>query len=172
VTSGRVSRRDHRAGRRGTDEPPDEAPDGTRQEGPPQVAHRSLWRNRDFILLWSGQAVSTIGTRITGVAYPLLVLAETHSPAKAGIVGFAQTLPYMLFYLPAGALVDRWDRKRTMIVADGGRTLALGSLAIALALDDFTFAQVVIVAFVEGTLFVFFSLSESAALPQVVPRSS
>jgi MFS family permease len=104
------------------------------------------------------------------VAYPLLVLAETHSPAKAGIVGFAQTLPYMLFYLPAGALVDRWDRKRTMIVADAGRTLALGSLAIALALDAFTFAQVVAVAFVEGTLFVFFSLSESAALPQVVAK--
>jgi MFS family permease len=118
--------------------------------------------------LWSGQVVSTIGTRVTGVAYPLLVLAETHSPAKAGIVGFAQTLPYMLFYLPAGALVDRWDRKRTMIVADGGRALALASLAIALALDAFTFAQVVVVAFVEGSLFVFFSLSESAALPQVV----
>src|SRR5256885_16269041 len=57
-----------------------------------------------------------------------------------------------------------------MIVADGGRTLALGSLAMALALDEFTFAQVVVVAFVEGTLFVFFSLSESAALPQIVPK--
>ena len=121
-------------------------------------------------MLWSGQVVSTIGTRVTGVAYPLLVLAETGSPAKAGVVGFAQTLPYILFYLPAGALVDRWDRKRTMIVADGGRTLALGSLAIALALDEFTLAQVVAVAFVEGTLFVFFSLSESAALPQIVPK--
>jgi MFS family permease len=62
-------------------------------------------------VLWSGQVVSTIGTRVTGVAYPLLVLAETRSPAKAGVVGFAQTLPYILFYLPAGALVDRWDRK-------------------------------------------------------------
>ena len=137
---------------------------------PSRRPKRSLWRNRDFILLWSGQVVSTIGTRVTGVAYPLLVLAETHSPARAGIVGFAQTLPYMLFYLPAGALVDRWDRKRTMIAADAGRTLALGSLAIALALGRFTFAQVVIVAFVEGTLFVFFSLSESAALPQVVAK--
>src|SRR5205814_9194653 len=48
--------------------------------------------------------------------------------------------------------------------------LALGSLAVALALGEFTFAQVVVVAFVEGTLFVFFSLSESAALPQVVAR--
>jgi MFS family permease len=48
----------------------------------------------------------------------------------------------MLFYLPAGALVDRWDRKRTMIVADVVRTIALASLAVALALHDFTFAQV------------------------------
>jgi MFS family permease len=150
--------------------PSGQSPHGLLRASPSRRPSRSLWRNRDFILLWSGQVVSTIGTRITGVAYPLLVLAETQSPAKAGVVGFAQTLPYMLFYLPAGALVDRWDRKRTMIVADGGRTLALGSLAIALALGEFTFAQVVIVAFVEGTLFVFFSLSESAALPQVVAK--
>jgi MFS family permease len=136
----------------------------------PSQRRTSLWRNRDFILLWSGQVVSTIGTRVTSVAYPLLVLAETHSPAKAGLVGFAQTLPYMLFYLPAGALVDRWNRKRVMLVADAGRALALGSLALALAVDRLTLVQIVVVAFVEGSLFVFFSLSESAALPQVVPK--
>ena len=98
------------------------------------------------------------------------MLATTHSPAKAGIVGFSQTLPYMLFYLPAGALVDRWDRKRVMLVADAFRACALGSLAVALAVHHATFAQIIAVAFVEGTGFVFFSLSESAALPQVVPR--
>lgn len=114
--------------------------------------------------------MSTIGTRITGIAFPLLVLAQTGSPAKAGIVGFAQTLPYMLFYLPAGALVDRWNRKRVMLAADAVRALALGSLAVALAADASTFAQILVVAFVEGTGFVFFSLSETAALPQVVPR--
>jgi len=136
----------------------------------PGQGRSPLWRNRDFILLWSGQVVSTIGTRVTSVAYPLLVLAQTHSPAKAGLVGFAQSLPYMLFYLPAGALVDRWNRKRVMLVADAGRALALGSLALALALDELTLAQIIVVAFVEGSLFVFFSLSESAALPQIVPK--
>src|ERR671937_1825836 len=100
----------------------------------------ALWRNRDFILLWCGQVVSTVGTRVTNIAFPLLVLAETHSPARAGIVGFTQTLPYMLFYLPAGGLVDRWDRKRVMLVADAGRALALGSLAVALAAHASTFA--------------------------------
>src|SRR5437588_9667230 len=129
------------------------------QTASPSRRLRPLWRNRDFILLWSGQVVSTVGTRVTGVAFPLLVLAQTHSPAKAGLVGFAQTLPYMLFYLPTGALVDRWNRKHVMLVADAGRALALGSLGLALALHTFLLAQIIAVAFVEGTLFVFFSLS-------------
>jgi MFS family permease len=129
-----------------------------------------LRRNRDFILLWSGQVVSTIGTRVSSLAYPLLVLELTHSPAKAGLVGFAQTLPFLLFYLPAGALVDRWNRKRVMLVADAGRAVALGSIVLALALDVLTIAQIAVVAFVEGSLFVFFQLSEGAALPHVVPR--
>lgn len=129
-----------------------------------------LWRNRDFMLLWSGQVVSTIGTRISSLAYPLLVLSLTHSPAKAGLVGFAQTIPFLLFYLPAGALVDRWNRKRVMLVADAARALALGSIALALALDRLTLVQITVVAFLEGSLFVFFQLSESAALPHVVPR--
>lgn len=120
--------------------------------------------------MWTGQVVSTLGTRVSSVAYPLLVLTLTHSPAKAGIVGFAQTLPYMLFYLPAGALVDRWNRKRIMLAADAGRAVALGSIAIVLALGSLPFAQIVGAAFVEGTLFVFFRLSESAALPQLVPK--
>jgi MFS family permease len=120
--------------------------------------------------LWSGQVVSTLGTRISSVAYPLLVLTLTHSPAKAGIVGFAQTLPYMLFFLPAGALVDRWNRKRIMLAADACRALALGSIAIGLAIDTLPFAQIVVAAFIEGTGYVFFRLSESAALPQIVPK--
>src|SRR5437588_12966354 len=121
------------------------------QTASPSRRLRPLWRNRDFILLWSGQVVSTVGTRVTGVAFPLLVLAQTHSPAKAGLVGFAQTLPYMIFYLPAGALVDRWDRKRVMLAADAGRAVALGSLAAAITAHALTFGQVGAVAFVEGS---------------------
>jgi len=76
----------------------------------------------------------------------------------------------MLFYLPAGALVDRWNRKRVMLMADAGRALALGSLAVVLAFGSLSLAQIIVVAFVEGSLFVFFSLAESAALPQIVPK--
>ncbi len=129
-----------------------------------------LRRNRNFVLLWTGQAVSTIGARVTALAFPLLVLAETGSPAQVGIVAFAQTIPFLLLYLPAGAYIDRLDRKRVMIVADSIRAFAFGTLVVALAFDAFSLAHVIVVALVEGSLFVFFQLAETAALPQVVPR--
>ena len=131
-----------------------------------------LWRNRDFTLLWSSQVISTVGTRVTSVAYPLLVLLLTGSPALAGVVGFAQTLPFLLLYLPGGAWVDRWDRRRTMVVCEIGRTVALGSIAVTAVIGGVhavTIAQLVAVAFVEGSLFVLFDLSEGAALPRLVP---
>lgn len=74
-----------------------------------------LWRNADFLLLWSGQAVSALGSSVSRLALPLLTLALTHSPAQAGFIAALQSLPYLLFSLPAGALIDRWDRKRVMI---------------------------------------------------------
>jgi MFS family permease len=129
-----------------------------------------LRRNRDFTLLWSGQVVSTLGSEISGLAFPLLVLSLTGSPAQAGIVGFARGLPYLLLYLPAGALVDRWNRKRVMLVADAGRAASIGSVAVWLALGRPPLAWLAVVAFVEGALFVFFQLAESAALPQIVAR--
>jgi predicted MFS family arabinose efflux permease len=129
-----------------------------------------LHRNKNFVLLWTGQAISTIGTRVTALAFPLLVLAETGSPAQVGVVAFAQTIPFLLLYLPAGAYIDRLDRKRVMIVADSIRAFAFGTLVVALAVDAFSLAHVIAVAFVEGSLFVFFQLAETAALPHVVPR--
>jgi MFS family permease len=126
--------------------------------------------NRDFILLWSGQVISTIGSEISSLAFPLLVLALTHSPVKAGIVGFAQTLPNLFLYLPAGALVDRLDRKRIMLIADAIRAVALGTIAITLAAGHLSFAQIIVVALIEGCCGVFFRVAESAALPQVVPK--
>lgn len=129
-----------------------------------------LWKNRDFVLLWSGQTVSIIGTRISSIAFPLLVLALTNSPFQAGLIAAAQTLPYLVFTLPAGALVDRWDRKRTMIACNVGSGLALASVAVTLALSALTIGQIAAVSFVEGTCAVFFGLAEAGALPLVVPK--
>ncbi|GAC1505262.1 MAG: MFS transporter [Candidatus Dormibacteraceae bacterium] len=124
--------------------------------------------NRDFQLLWSGQAVSVLGSRVSGIAYPLLVLAITHSPATAGLAGFLGTLPYILFQLPAGAVVDRVNRRRLMIGCDVGRLLALASIPLADLLGTLTVVQIIVVAFVEGSLFVFFRLGETSAVRMVV----
>jgi predicted MFS family arabinose efflux permease len=136
----------------------------------PSQAPPPLRRNRDFLFLWTGQVVSTVGSRVSSVAFPLLVLTLTGSPSKAGLVAFAQTLPFPLLFLVAGVVVDRVDRKVLMLVSDGTRAVAFASLAVALAVDRVAFAHILAVAFVEGAFFVFFRLAESAALPQVVPN--
>lgn len=138
------------------------------QQRPVNQEKRPLWRNRDFLLLWSGQIVSVLGTNISGLALPLLALALTHSPAQAGLLTATRQLPYLLFSLPAGALIDRWNRKAVMIRCDIVRWLALGSVPLAFFLHHLTLAQLYLVAFIEGTGYVLFSLAQIAALPQVV----
>ena len=136
----------------------------------PQAPLTPLRRNRDFMLLWSGQVASTVGTRVSGVAFPLLVLSLTGSPVQAGLVGFAQTLAFPILFPFAGVIVDRVDRKRLLLLSDGARALAFTTLVVALALDSVTLGHILVVAFLEGTFFVFFRLAETAALPQVVPK--
>jgi len=130
----------------------------------------SLWHNRDFLLLWSGQIVSAIGSQVSLIAFPWVILAVTGSPAQAGLIAAMRTLPYLLFGLPAGALIDRWNLQRVMILCDTGRALALGSIPIAFAFGLLTAVQLYLVSFIEGTLFIFFGLAEAAALPRVVSQ--
>jgi predicted MFS family arabinose efflux permease len=129
-----------------------------------------LWQNRDYLLLWCGQTISVLGTQVSQLAFPLLVLTLTGSPAQAGFVAAARSVPWLLCALPAGALVDRWDRKLTMILCSAGSAIALGSVAIAYALGRLTIAQIVAVSFIEGTFALIFGLAETSALPQVVAK--
>lgn len=130
----------------------------------------SLWLNRNYLLLWSGQIISLAGTNISQLAFPLLVLALTGSPAQAGIVGALRGVPFLLLSLPAGALVDRWNRKMLMICCDAGRAIALGSIPLAYAIGHLNIIQLYLTALIEGTLFTFFNLAETACLPNVVPK--
>ncbi len=128
-----------------------------------------LRRNRDFVLLQAGQLLSEAGTESTSIAYPLLVLAVTHSAAKAGVVSFARTLPLALLALPAGVAADRWNRKWLMVMADGVRVLAIGSLAATILLRQVAFWAIPLVAFVEGGGAALFSAAQPGALRAVVP---
>jgi MFS family permease len=128
-----------------------------------------LRRNRDFVLLQAGQLVSTLGTSAASIAYPLLTLAVTQSPAKAGAVGFAALLPQPILGLVAGVVADRWDRKRLMIASDAVRAAALSLLTAAIVLDRIAFWQILVVAVVEGVASVVFLAAHPGALRAIVP---
>lgn len=130
----------------------------------------SLWHNRDYLLLWLGQAVSSLGTGISQLAFPLLILALTHSPAAAGFAGALERVPYLLFTLPAGALVDRWERKHIMIVCALGLALCLISIPVTLVSGHLTIIQIYLVSFAVGTFSIFYELAEFATLAYIVPR--
>lgn len=128
-----------------------------------------LRRNRDFVLLQAGQLLSSAGTETSSIAYPLLVLAVTHSPAKTGLVAFARTLPMALLALPAGLLADRWSRRRLMIAADMVRAGAVACLAALVLADRAGFWPIALVAFVEGAGSALFGAAYPGALRAVVP---
>src|SRR2546423_10309344 len=78
-----------------------------------------LWRNRDYMLLWSGQVVSALGSNMSGIVFPLLILAMTSNDyTLAGFAGALGSVPYLIFSLPVGALIDRWNRKKVMMICD------------------------------------------------------
>lgn len=131
----------------------------------------SLLRNRDFSLLLSGQVVSYLGNQVQLFALPLVVLSVTGSTVQAGLVMGLNTAAYLVFGLFAGALVDRWDRKRVMIWCDVGRGVLVGSVALALWTGHLGMPQLYAVSLVTGVLATFFQVSNTAALPNVVERS-
>lgn len=128
-----------------------------------------LRRNRDFLLLWSGAGMALLGTRVSAIAYPLLVLWSTGSAGSAGLVGFAAQLPSLLVQLPAGVLVDRWDRRRLMIACNAGGAMALASVAVAVALGHLWLPHLMAAAFAESSLTILYRLAERGGVRNLVP---
>jgi MFS family permease len=127
-----------------------------------------LLHNRDYMLLWSGEILSELGSQTSAVAYPLLILALTGSAAKAGVVGLAKWLPLAVCAIPAGALADRVDRKRLMIACDAIRMLGAASIVAMLVISQPSYPQIIVVAFVDGALFTTSYICERGALSRIV----
>jgi MFS family permease len=141
-------------------------------EGIPQPPV-SLWRNRDYLLLWLGNAVSSLGASCTQFAFPLLIVEMTHSIAAAGLAYSLGQLPYVLLSLPAGSLVDRWPRKRVMLLSTFGLMVCVASIPLALGLSSgpLRLLLLYIIAFGLGAISLFYELAQFAALAWIVPKS-
>src|ERR1700731_4153130 len=126
--------------------------------------------NREFRLLLSGSWVSMLGSRVSAIAYPLLVLAITDSPVVAGWASFATIAPSILIYLPAGALVDRWNPRRAMLCSEFGRGIAIVIIVVALALRRMNVVELVIIGAIEQILGVFSVLAERRFARSLVQR--
>ncbi|MFD7867711.1 MFS transporter [Streptomyces sp. NPDC059783] len=123
-----------------------------------------------FGRLWTAQTVSSFGDGVTHAALPLLALALTRDPMALAVVTAAGTLPWLLFGVLGGALVDRWDRRRTMWVADTARAVLLAIPAVAVVLDALSIPLLAAVAFLLGVGGLFFDTAATAYLPALLDR--
>ncbi|MFB7779191.1 MFS transporter [Streptomyces bauhiniae] len=125
-----------------------------------------------FGRLWAAQTVSSLGDGVSHAALPLLALSLTRDPMALAVVTAAGTLPWVLFGVLGGALVDRWDRRRAMWVTDVARAVLLAVPAVAAALDVLSIALLAAVAFLLGLGGLFFDTAASAYLPDLLGRDT
>jgi MFS family permease len=129
---------------------------------------------RPFWQLWSASALSNLADGLVKIALPLVAVTVTDSPALVAGVALAVTLPWLLFALPAGALVDRVDRRAAMVTANLARAAAVAVLAVTVLFGLDSSAAVIwalyLVALLLGTAETVYDTSAQSILPQVVPR--
>lgn len=133
------------------------------------VAVPKLWRNRDFVALWSGQTLSMVGGSIGGLALPLIGVLTLHaSSSQMGILQGLASLPWLIFGLFVGVLVDRLPRRPLVMIADIGRGVVLAVIPVAWYLGALSLGVLYAVGFVMGVFTVVFETAYQSYLPSIV----
>lgn len=128
-----------------------------------------LWWQRDFRLLWIGETTSNVGTAVSTVAMPLVAVVTLQaSTFTVGLLAAVTWLPWVVIGLPAGAWVDRWPRRTTMLVCDLVALAVLASVPVAAWFGVLTMGQLLVVAVLSGVAGVFFSTAYLVYLPTVI----
>lgn len=131
--------------------------------------HPSLWHDRNFLTLWSGQALSQFGAQIGELALPVLaVIVLQATEFEVGVLTAANVAAFLLIGLPAGAWIDRMSKRRVMIWSDAVRALALATLPALWMIDLLQMWHLYAVALVLGVATVFFDVSYQSILPSLV----
>lgn len=140
--------------------------------GPDPMNPHTLWRHRDFLLLWTGQTISVFGSQFTQLAVPLVAAVTLKaSPAQMGVLSAVVTAPFLLVGLFAGVWVDRWRRRPVLISGDVGRALVLSAIPIAYLAGALSMPLLYAVGFLAGVFTVFFDVAYQAYLPSLVDRA-
>jgi MFS family permease len=128
-----------------------------------------LLRTRNFALLWIGESTSSFGSSITTVALPLVAISTLHAgPAMVALLTASTWLPWLLIGLPAGVWIDRWPRRRTLLIANFVSAVVLVIIPIAAWTDVLTMTMLLVAALLAGTAGVFFNVAFNAFLPHLV----
>lgn len=134
------------------------------------TAPPSAWELPDYRRFLAARSVAMFGATLSQVAFPILVYRMTGSAALTALTAVVETLPYLLVGLVAGALADRWDRRRTIVVGEVGSGLALLTVPAAASADALTIGHLLAAATVVSTLFVFTDAATFGLVPRLVGR--
>lgn len=132
----------------------------------------SILRNRNFALLWSGQAISQIGDGLFNVAMMWLVLQLTGSAMAMGTTVILTQLPRLAFQLIGGVSVDRYDRRMLMLASDAIRGIVMLVFAILVATNQIQMIHIYILSMVFGIVGAFFFPATSALVPNIVQKDA
>ncbi len=131
--------------------------------------NNGLWHHPGFLLLWSGQTISQIGSQVTLWGLPLVaILLLKITPFQMGILALMGRLPLLLIGIVAGAWVDRMSHRLVLIMTDIGRALLIGSIPIAAWQHTLSLMQLYVVAFLVGVLTIFFDVAYQSFLPSLI----
>jgi MFS family permease len=126
--------------------------------------------SRDFLIFWVGQFISLIGTWMQSTTLPYLAYRMTGSSFVLGLIGFSATLPTLLFALPAGVLIERLDKRKTVIALQAVMMLQAFTLAFLTMSGRIQIWQIIILAFILGTANAFEITARQAMLVELVGK--
>jgi MFS family permease len=133
---------------------------------------RRLERDLSFLLLWTGQTLSSLGSSVSALAIPTAAIFLFHAgPLQVSILGALEVLPFAGLGLLLGPYADRFRKRPIMIACDAGRFLLLGSIPVAALAHQLTLGQLYAVAFGTGCFNVFFQVAYQSYLPGLVSRA-
>jgi CRP-like cAMP-binding protein/sugar phosphate permease len=135
--------------------------------GGPRPSTFSVFRKRDFRLLWSAQLVSTVGTALADLAAGILVFRITGSALSVGLMFVATSVPTLLIGLVAGVFVDRYDRRKIMVIADLLRAAIVVSIPFVIGADGKNIIFLYIAVALVSSISQFFNPANDALLPEV-----